>query len=330
MKWQLLTMNLELTTACPLRCPQCYCSLDNGRYLDLDIAKKRVDEAQSIGAKTLNLSGGETMCYPDLYELVEYAAQKMEDVNVAISGVMFDQTAFEQLTAAGIANIHVSLNGSTKEINALSRDGYEYAIEALTLLRDNNYSKTTLNWVMQSSNADDFENMVRLAEEYKVSDLVILGFKPDSNNALNAYPSREQIIRVAEFIKKYKGSVSIRIESCYSNMLAYYLDTKLFGNMNFGRFKGCGAGRYIVSVNVEGKYTPCRHIDYTEDFHTLESYWEGSDFLRQLRQLEDNRREPCSSCYYGDYCRHCQAISWQMHQGLYLGFAECPMYKEKT
>ena len=330
MKWQLLTMNLELTTTCPLRCPQCYCSLDCGKHLDLAIAKKRIDEASEMGVTTLNLSGGETMSYPNLYNLTAYASGKIEEVNMAISGVLFDQEAFERLIAAGIDNIHVSLNGSTSEVNALSRDGYEYAIEALSLLKNNQYPKTTINWVMHSTNADDFENMVHLAEEYEVSTLVILGFKPDSNNALNSYPSREQITQVANWMKKYKGPVDIKIEACYSNMLAYYLDTKLFGNLNFGRFKGCGAGRFIVSVNVDGNYTPCRHIDYTEPFDSLQDYWNNSDMLQQLRQIENNRREPCSSCYFSNYCRHCQAISWQMHQSLHLGFVECPMYQPQT
>lgn len=283
-----------------------------------------------MGVKTLNLSGGETMCYPDLYALVSYASGKMEEVNVSISGVLFDQEAFDRLTAVGITNIHVSLNGSTPEVNALSRDGFEYAMEALTLLKNNHYNKTTINWVMHSTNAYDFENMVRLAEEYEVSTLVILGFKPDSNNALNSYPSKEQIMQVADWMKTYKGSVSIKIESCNSNMLAYYLDTKLFGNLNIGRYKGCGAGRFIVSVNVDGEYTPCRHIDRMESFDTLQDYWENSSMLQQLRHLENTRREPCSSCYFSNYCRHCQAISWQMHQSLHLGFAECPMHRDHT
>lgn len=328
MKWQLVSMNLELTTACPLRCPQCYCSLDCSKHLNLDLAKKRIDEAANMGVKTVNLSGGETMCYPHLYELTAYAASKMDEVNAALSGAFFTQEAFEKLTQAGIANIHISLNGSTREINELTRDGYDYAIEALNILKKNHYSKTIINWVMHSNNAHDFEQMVQLAEEYDASTLVILGFKPDSNNALNSYPSKEQIIHVSNIMKQYKGNLQIRIESCYSNMLALHLDTKLFGNLNVSRYKGCGAGRFIVSVNVDGEYTPCRHIDRPEPFDTLEEYWEKSIILRELRDLEKNKKEPCSSCRFSNYCRHCQAISWQMHNSLHLGFSTCPLQEK--
>ena len=162
-------MNLELTTVCPLRCPQCYCSLEGGKHLDIEIAKRRIDEACKLGLKILDLSGGETMCYPDLYELIRYASQRVKIVDVALSGALFNQEEFEKLVNSGITGISISLNGSTEQINALSREGYGYAIKALELLRKNRFSNTTINWVMHSNNADDFMNLVKLAEKYHVS-----------------------------------------------------------------------------------------------------------------------------------------------------------------
>lgn len=329
MKHQIISMNFELTTVCPLRCPQCYCSLNSAKYLDLDIAKKRIDEAVQVGIKALNLSGGETMCYPYLYELIEYASLRIDEVSVSLSGIHFTQEAFEKMTKAGISNIHISLNGSTREINNISRDGFDYAIEALTILKENHYPRTTINWVMHSTNADDFRNMVALSEAYDVSALVIIGFKPDSKNALDSYPSKDQIASVSDIVKQYKGSVQIRIEACYSNMLAYHLDTKLFGNLNISPYKGCGAGRFVVNVNVDGKFTPCRHINRPEEYDTLKEYWSHSSILQDLRNLENKRCEPCASCYYSNYCRHCQAISWQIKKTLHLGFDTCPLYKLK-
>lgn len=320
-------MNLELTTACPLRCPQCYCTLEGGKHLDLDIAKERIDEAVALGLENLNLSGGETMCYPHLYELIAYAARYISNISVALSGVMFDQDAFEKLVEAGIDAIHISLNGSTPEINALTRDGYDFAIDALSLLQRNGYKNTIVNWVMHSNNADDFLNVMDLAEQYEVAELVILSLKPDSNNAMKTYPSLQQIRQISSQIKQYKGKVKIRIESCYSNLLAYHLDTKLLGNLNYSRFKGCVAGREGISVTVDGEYTPCRHLEITESFDNMKDYWEHSQVLAKLRTIETDRREPCSGCGYSNYCRHCQAINWQIKGELYLGFEGCPVHK---
>ena len=62
-------MNIELTTCCPLHCPQCYCTLEGGKHISLDTAREKIDEAAEHGVFVLHLSGGETLCYPWLYDL---------------------------------------------------------------------------------------------------------------------------------------------------------------------------------------------------------------------------------------------------------------------
>lgn len=322
-------MNLELTTVCPLRCPQCYCSLEGGKHLDIKIAKRRIDEACKLGLKILDLSGGETMCYPDLYELIRYASQRVKIVDVALSGALFNQEEFEKLVNSGITGISISLNGSTEQINALSREGYGYAIKALELLRKNRFSNTTINWVMHSNNADDFMNLVKLAEKYHVASIDIISLKPDSKNALKSFPTMEQIERLSRNIKQYSGPVKIVIEGCFSNLLAYHLNTRLFGNLNVGSNKGCMAGRDGISVNVDGNLTPCRHIEVTEKFDTIEDYWLHSSMLQRLRRVDEYKKEPCCSCKFEKYCRHCQAVTWQIHRDIYLGFEGCPVYQHK-
>ena len=66
-----LQMNLELTTKCPLHCPQCYVSLNTGREMPLETALYWIRDAASCGVRSVNLSGGETLCYPYLTELIK-------------------------------------------------------------------------------------------------------------------------------------------------------------------------------------------------------------------------------------------------------------------
>lgn len=329
--WKLEILNIELTTRCPLRCPQCYCSLDTGVDIELNLAKKRIDEACSMGVKSLNLSGGETLCYPYLFDLISYASYKrISSILVAISGMYFDEEKLDKMIEAGVTGICVSINGSTEHINAFSRDGYNHAINALKILAKKKYPNTIINWVMHSTNADDFVNLVDLAEHYNVALIDIISLKPDSNSSMRTFPSKEQIVSVSKFIKKYAGPVKIQIESCYSNFLAYHLETKLFGNLNITAHKGCTAGRNSISVDVHGCFTPCRHIVAIEDFDSMEDYWNNSELILRLREIEGNSVEPCKSCYYSPYCRHCQAISWNQKGDVYVGFEGCPVYKPIT
>ena len=141
-------LNLELTTCCPLHCPQCYCTLEGGKHLDLDVAKSKLREAGEHGVRIVHLSGGETLCYPHLYEVVTYAKQYCKQVNVALCGWHFNQTVLNRLIESGVDGIFISLNGSTEEINSVTRDGYDYALQALQLLCENGFPNTYLNWVM--------------------------------------------------------------------------------------------------------------------------------------------------------------------------------------
>jgi len=320
-------INIELTTCCPLHCPQCYCTLTGGKHIDIEIAKKKIVEAGAHGVKQVHLSGGETMCYPYLYELIECAAVNWGEVNVALSGYKFDSMVLNKLINSGVSGIFISLNGSTKEINELTRDGYELAINALKCLSENNFDNTYLNWVMHSNNCDDFLNMISLAEKYKVKNLVILSFKPDSNKELLTFPSGEQIRMIASQIKSYSGTVKIGVETCFSQMLAVLLDTPLFGNLNVGANKGCRAGKYNYCINVDGYYSPCRHLDYYENYDSLEEYLNKSTVIKQIEEVEKSKREPCNKCKYSDYCKPCLAVNSKMNNDIYIGHKICSLWQ---
>lgn len=322
-------MNIELTTNCPLRCPQCYCTLTGGKNIDINIAKKCVLEAKELGLQELMLSGGETMCYPDLIELISFASLNGIKTNIALSGYKFNDSVLNELFAAGITGIFISLNGSTKEINSLTRDGYDLAINALKLLKQHDFPNTTINWVMHSSNADDFQNVLGIAEQYNVSRLAVMAVKPNSKKELSTIPSREQMLMVRDLIRNYKGNTKIVVETCFSSMLALIKDTKMLGNLNRGKYIGCGAGRWGVSVNVDGLFSPCRHLEYYEKWDSVEEYWNKSSILNKLRSVENDKKSPCSVCKYSDYCRHCLAINAKLHNDIYIGNEHCPIYEEK-
>lgn len=319
-------INFEVTTRCPLKCPQCYCSLTEGKHLDITVAKKKIEEAAMHGVKVAHVSGGETLCYPYIYELIECLSTHNILTNVAISGYSFDDFVLQKLRTAGVHGIFVSLNGASKEINSLTRDGFDLAINALEVLKNNDYPNAVINWVMHSNNCDDFENMLTLAEKYNVSALVILAFKPDSHHELRSFPSGEQMVALAKKIKAYKGTVKIVVESCFSQLLAIVRDTKLFGNLNVGPTKGCRAGVYNYCINVDGMYSPCRHLDYYESFETLDEYLTKSSVIQTLKTVEDNKKSPCDKCRYSNNCRPCMAVSSKLHNDIYIGHEICSLW----
>lgn len=321
-------MNLELTTRCPLRCPQCYCDLTKGKDMELETALYWLKEAAKNRVKTINLSGGETMLYPHLSKLIQTCNELGMESNIALSGYGVDKKVLEKLILDGVSGIFISLNGSTEEINAHSRDGYSLAIRALEVLDEIGYKKTCINWVMHSNNTDDFLNMIRLAEKYHVAEIEVMVFKPDTAHQRESIPSKEQILQIAKQIKEYKGTVHIRAEECFSQ-LRVVLGQRFFTNLNRGIAKGCGAGRDGISISVDGKITPCRHIEIKEEYKTIREYWDNSIVLKQLRQMEEKMEEPCAACNYKKYCLPCAAVNWKMKGRIFMGEESCRLGKRK-
>lgn len=319
-------MNLELTTRCPLRCPQCYCDLSGGKDMELDTALYWLKEAAANHVRTVNLSGGETMVYPHLERLLEACRALGMEANVALSGYGADREKLEAMIAGGVADICISLNGSTEEINCLSRDGYGLAIRALQTLCELGYEKTYINWVMRSDNADDFVNMLSLAERYQAAGIVVMVFKPDAQWQRPNVPAAEQIFQIAKSIKEYRGPVQIEVEECFSQLRAV-LGKRFFTNLNRGIARGCGAGRDGISVSVDGKLTPCRHLEIQEEFHTIREYWEKSETVQLLRQAEETMEKPCIDCSYRKYCLPCMAGNWKTKGRIYMGEEECTIWK---
>lgn len=322
-------INIELTTKCPLRCPQCYCTLEGGKDIPLDVAITRLTEAARMGATHVELSGGETLCYPHLTEVITAAHNLGLPPSIAISGWRFDENTFDELVLAGLDMICVSLNGPIESENAKSRDGYDYAIRALELLRKRKFENTLINWVMHKDSVPFFPDMIKLAERYQVGGILIIDPKPTSANELTTYPTKEQMQYVASIVKSNKSSVDLIVQHCFSPLLALCSDNKLWGNSNRGLYKGCTAGVCSCCIDVDGYYTPCRHLNNPERWDSLKDYWRNSEILKRLRNAEEDIRHPCNNCRYGPYCRHCLALNAGENKGIYIGHEMCNLWQKE-
>jgi pyrroloquinoline quinone biosynthesis protein E len=180
---------------------------------------------------------------------------------------------------------------------------------------------------MPSFNADDFPAMLKLAERYGVANLVVLVFKPNSDYELPSLPTGEQVREIAKTIRAYQGPVKVTAENCFSQLRAL-MGQRFFTNLNRGITRGCGAGRDGISVSVDGKLTPCRHLEIEEDWDDILAYWQGSETIKALRAMEDAPEAPCSGCKYQRYCLPCAAVNYKQKGRLFMGCDCCPVRPE--
>ena len=121
-----LLVDLELSSACNLRCPMCYTITDEFKgkvktdMMDFDLFKKIIDEiAGKVFAVRLSLRG-EPMLHPKFIECVRYAKLKgVKEVSTLTNGSKLDLEYFEKVIDAGLDWLTVSVDGVDEEYNKI-------------------------------------------------------------------------------------------------------------------------------------------------------------------------------------------------------------------
>lgn len=276
-------INLELTSRCPFRCPQCYAASGGPvRELPFPEGVERVREAASLGIRFVNLSGGEPLLYPDLEQLIRVCRDLGLDTAVSLSGAGADRRRIRALIEAGVSKICVSLNGSTEAINALSREGYAEAIRTLALLQEAGGCMRVVNWVMHAGNAADLPELLKLCGQYGVHALSVLQNRRAAAGGFPDSPDLRQIRKTALFLRLYRGPVAVVTDGCFLELRSRLPYEERYNAE--GDCTGCSAGLTHLAVNTEGLLMPCRHLNLPERFASIREYLSGSAVLKMLRE----------------------------------------------
>jgi AdoMet-dependent heme synthase len=158
----------ETTQACDLVCAHCRaCAQPQRSPLELTTAESKglIDEVARMQAPVFVLTGGDPLKRPDIYELVAYAARKSVRISLTPSATpLLTREAIARLQAAGLAQLAVSLDGSTAEIHDAFRGvrgSYDWTISALRCARELGLP-VQVNTTITRRNLADFDAMVPL------------------------------------------------------------------------------------------------------------------------------------------------------------------------
>ena len=311
------SLHIELTSACPLKCPQCYKALDE-QMLDFQFLQQLISQAAEMKVFQLAFGGGEPLLYPWLDEAILLATTHNMSSSITTSGATLTADKLQQLIQSGLNHIQVSLNGSSKEVHALSRNGFTLALRALTWLQQASTVSPFsygINWVARKDNLHDWEALVKLAKQYQCNNINVLRYKPSQTENFETHSlNQDETYHLAEKIKKTKG-IKINVDSAYANLLCHL-------NQRTGFMTGCGAGRRFMAVNVYGEFMPCSHVQMKTKADNLKDFWQNSPLLASFRHLEETVSAPCKTCSYLSGCRGCRAIS-ERDQNFCAGDARC-------
>ena len=123
-----ILLDLELSSACNLRCPMCYTTTDHFKdsvkrdLMDYDLYKKLVDEvAGKVYAIRLSWRGESTL-HKNFVDAIRYAKQKgIQEISFLTSGWNLTLDYFKKLANAGADWITVSFDGLGEEYNQIRK-----------------------------------------------------------------------------------------------------------------------------------------------------------------------------------------------------------------
>jgi len=295
-----LALIAEITHRCPLHCVYCSNPVEmNSRAHELSTKDwiSVFEQAASLGALQLDVTGGEPLARADLAELVAAARASKLYTNLITSGIGLHEARVEELEKAGLDHLQLSFQdartGPADEIAGAAAHEKKLAIAAAIAKRRFAF---TINVVVHRRNLDRLEEMIALTERLgarrlEIAHVQYYGWAFENREAL--LPTRAQLDRSLEIINQAQERLRgrMRIEYVVPDYYARYP-------------KACmgGWGQKMMLIQPSGTALPC-HAATVIPAMKFESVrerplgwiWTESPSFQKFRG-ESWMPEPCRSC----------------------------------
>lgn len=309
-------VQIEITKACPFSCQQCYKPKLENQHMNYE---KLISFLKQIHGKCpeISLNGGEPLIYPHVFDLLQTIKTMGFNTYLYSSGYGVDKDFCSLLDNNRNLHFYISLNGSTAAINGLSRQGYEYAIDAIEKMTDQDVDFSII-WVARHDNVKDFANVVDLAFYYNIPYISVISNRLTGSGVIDSPLTKEDLNYLATIIKeKVQRKPYILVDNCFSDLIVE------LGDFMRGLPMKCVAGINRCTVNCDFSFQPCTHLGYPEKFKNIEDYWHNSVVLKKIRDHNFKDGGLCHICVNNKRCDPCRALRLNTYDDIDAYVNEC-------
>jgi len=315
----LLSLELELSRACNLRCIYCYAAsgIPMENELSLPEIQDVVDQAVALGAKKIIvLGGGEPLLYPYLIDVIDYILSKGVKADLFTNGTLITPSKASALYDRGVAVV-VKMNSRCPDIQDFltGHPGTFQAIkQGIEALKVAGYPDEThilgVETVICRQNYEELPQLWQWARKQGIIPYV-------------------EVMTLQGRAKEHPDlEVSIQKTRTLFETLAR-IDAEEFGNKWIPHpplaASHCARHEYSCTVVANGDIHPCPGVNLPvgnvrED--TLEHILNESPVIQELRNIRKLIKGRCGRCELKYRCYGCRGNAYQI-TGDYL--AEDPM-----
>ncbi|MCK4838148.1 MAG: radical SAM protein [Desulfobulbaceae bacterium] len=315
----LLSMELELSRACNLRCVYCYAEsgVPMANELTLDEIYSSIDQAVELGArKIIVLGGGEPTLYKDLFKVIDYILAKKVKVDIFTNGMLIDQEKAKALYDRQVSVV-IKMNSRNPEIQDMLA-GHEGSFDAiqkgLRALRDAGYPDKDhtlgIETIICSQNYDELADLWVWARQRGIIpyiEMMTLQGRATDHPDLEVSIDKvkvlfEELARIDE--KQFNSHWTPHPPLAASQ---------------------CARHEYSCTVTANGDVQPCPGVSVPAGNireQSLAEILKTSKPIQELRNIRKIIKGRCRECQFGEYCYGCRGHAYQV-TGDYL--AEDPL-----
>jgi radical SAM protein with 4Fe4S-binding SPASM domain len=315
----LLSLELELSRACNLRCIYCYASsgLPMENELSLPEIQDVVDQAVALGAKKIIvLGGGEPLLYSYLIDVIDYILSKGVKADLFTNGTLITPSKASALYDRGVAVV-VKMNSRRPEIQDFlaGHPGTFQAIErGIEALKAVGYpDETHILGVETVICRQNYEELPQLWQWARKQGIIPYVEVMTLQGRAKEHPDLEVSIQKSRTLFETLARID-----------AEEFDNKWIPHPPLAA-SHCARHEYSCTVVANGDIHPCPGVNLSvgnirED--TLEHILHKSPVIQELRNIRKLIKGRCAKCELKYRCYGCRGNAYQI-TGDYL--AEDPM-----
>lgn len=315
----LLSLELELSRLCNLRCIYCYAASGTALKDELSLAEilDVIDQAVKLGTKKIIvLGGGEPLIYPDLFTVIEYIRGKNLLVDLFTNGLTLSEDVAAELFRLEIgvvlkmnsrnAEVQDYLAGKKgtfvaieKALKALEKAGYpdeNHSLGIETIICRQNYEELPelWRWARGEGIVPYVEAMTMQGRALEHRDLEV------SPAEVKAMFEQLSVIDRDEFLCNWRPHPPLVASQCARH-------------------------EYSCTVTANGEVHPCPGVSVSVGNirqNSLSEILSGSPVIHDLRNIRTMIKGECRQCENLDHCYGCRGHAYHV-TGDYL--AEDPL-----
>ena len=315
----LLSLELELSRVCNIRCLYCYAGSGVPLEDELSLAELQdiVDQAVELGArKIIVLGGGEPFLYPHLFTIMDYILEKGVEVDVFTNGTLINEDVARKLYSRNIGVV-IKMNSRDAVLQdyLAGKPGTFVAIEkGLAALQSVGYPDAKhplgIQTIICQQNYQELPDLWRWARKEKIIPYVEM---MTMQGRATEHPDLE--VPVAQIREIFETLAKIDADEFGRNWLPH---PPLAASQ-------CSRHEYSCTVTANGDVTPCPGVSVVAGNirnHKLAEIINDSKAIQELRNIRSTIKGKCAQCDLNTTCYGCRGHAYQV-TGDYL--AEDPL-----